>query len=297
MHLRTEQSGSRRHAPTARPIKALRLAAVLAVGLTGFLLSGTSAWGAGRGQSLPPGSWIIHGRSPSTKTVNGTTTSHNWSGYAVTGTTFTQVEGSWVEPTAQCPTPTKKTQAAAFWVGIDGFSSKDDTVEQIGADSDCDKGPKKGPGIQNYYAWWEMDTATSTGSTTIPEPVSPGDEMSAVVTNDAGTDTLTRVDAGPTGQGKWTYSPGPQTPSPAPKAASAEWIAEAPSICTAKKCTPENLADFGSVTFTGATANGSSVSSFPNNQTFKINMTKGKTIKAEPVGLSGSQFSIDWEHS
>src|ERR1700734_135795 len=99
--------------------------------------------------------------------------------------------------------------------------------------------------------------------------------MSAVVSNAGGTHSLTLVDAGPTGSGKWTYSPGPQTPSPAPKASSAEGIAEAPSVCTGKKCTPENLAPFGAVTFTGAFANGSSVSSFPNNQTFKINMTKG----------------------
>ena len=297
MHLTSEQSGRRPHRSAARHGKPLRLAASLAVLLTGLLVSGSSAWGAGSGHSQPTASWIIHGRSPFTKTVKGTTTSRNWSGYAVTGTTFTQVEGSWVEPTAQCPTPTKKAEAAAFWVGIDGFSSKDDTVEQIGADSDCDKGPKKGAGIPTYYAWWEMDTASSTGSTTIPEPVSPGDQMSAVVSNAGGTYTLTLIDAGPTGAGKWTYSPGPQSPSPAPKAASAEWIAEAPSICTAKKCTPENLADFVSVTFNGATANGSSVSSYPNNQTFKINMTKGKTIKAEPEGLSGSQFSIDWEHS
>jgi hypothetical protein len=273
----------------------LKLAASLAVLVTGFLASGTSAWGTANADKLPPTPSIIHGRSPSTKTVNGVTTSHNWSGYAVTGTTFTEVKGSWVQPPAQCPTPTKKAQAAAFWVGIDGFSKKDDTVEQIGTDSDCEKGPKKGAGVPNYYAWWEMDNAGSTGSITIPEPVSPGDQLSAEVQNAGGTYTLILTDAGPTNT--WTYSPGPQTPSPAPKAASAEWIAEAPSICTGKKCTPEELTDFGSVTFNGAFANGSSVSSFPNSQTFKIDMTKGKTTKAEPVGLSGSQFTVDWEHN
>ena len=143
----------------------------------------------------------------------------------------------------------------------------------------------------HYYAWWEIDTATSTSSTTIPEAVSPGDHMTAEVSNAGGTYTLTLTDSG-----KWTYSPSPQTPSPNPPASSAEWIAEAPSVCK-KKCTPLKLADFGSVTFSGATANGFSISSFKSSQTNKITMKKGKTVKATPTSLSGSGFTINWNNN
>ena len=80
---------------------------------------------------------------PSNARQAGTTTqdSVNWAGYAVTGPTVSNVAGSWVQPTATCPK--RQNQQAAFWVGIDGYSATDPTVEQIGTDSDCTKGTKK----------------------------------------------------------------------------------------------------------------------------------------------------------
>jgi Peptidase A4 family len=59
--------------------------------------------------------------------------STNWSGYAVTGASFTHAAGSWIVPTVNC-SKTPNT-FAAFWVGIDGWTSS--TVEQTGTDSDC----------------------------------------------------------------------------------------------------------------------------------------------------------------
>src|ERR1700737_3511496 len=58
---------------------------------------------------------------------NGTSTSTNWSGYAVTGSSFTWAKGSWVVPTAVCSGVTQA-QYASFWVGIDGYNSS--SVEQ-----------------------------------------------------------------------------------------------------------------------------------------------------------------------
>jgi hypothetical protein len=292
-HPRIERSGTWRRAPRVGR-RILRLSGPLVALITASVVTGTSASGTpGPAPSTSPP--VIHGVSPDTKTVNGVTTSHNWAGYAVTGTTFIDVQASWIQPTVSCPTPTKKLEASAFWVGIDGFSAKDDTVEQTGTDSDCDAGPKKGAGIPTYYAWWEMDTASSSRSTTILDPVSPGDQMTADVSNSGGTYILTLTDSGPTN--RWTYSPGSITPSTAPKASSAEWIAEAPSVCNGNgKCSILKLADFGSVTFTGAAANDTSVSSFSNSQTSRINMVKGKTTLASTSALSGSEFSIDWEH-
>src|SRR5690242_2672875 len=65
--------------------------------------------------------------------VNSTST--NWSGYATfnSGTTFTDVQGSWTQPTATCSS--KKKTYSSFWVGIDGYNSG--TVEQTGTSADC----------------------------------------------------------------------------------------------------------------------------------------------------------------
>ena len=77
--------------------------------------------------------------------------STNWSGYAVTGpaSSVTYAAGSWVVPASTCPVAGSHQRAtpeyAAFWVGIDGWTSN--SVEQIGTDSDCSNGKP------SYYAW------------------------------------------------------------------------------------------------------------------------------------------------
>ena len=262
---------------------------LVALGVVVLLVTATAA----AASPVPaPGSLAdIHGPSPSTKVKNGLAKSPNWSGYAVTGPTgtFTSVSGSWVQPTASCPV--NQAQGAAFWVGIDGFATSQ--VEQIGTDSDCNKGTKKVKGGPHYYAWWEIDTASSTSSVTIPDTVCPGDQLSATVTDSGGAFNLSITDTSVCGS-SWNFNHAASLPS-AP-ASSAEWIAEAPSVCKSK-CTPEKLADFGTVGFGGATANGTAVSAYPASQTKEIVMAKGKTIKAEPSGLSGSSFSVTWAHN
>lgn len=47
--------------------------------------------------------------------------STNWSGYADTSTTFSTAAGNWTEPSVSCSGG--RTSYAAFWVGIDGFTS------------------------------------------------------------------------------------------------------------------------------------------------------------------------------
>src|SRR5437763_17036510 len=56
--------------------------------------------------------------------------STNWSGYADTQTSsrYSKVTGSWTEPKGTCGS--QRLSYAAFWSGIDGFSSS--TVEQDG---------------------------------------------------------------------------------------------------------------------------------------------------------------------
>jgi hypothetical protein len=76
--------------------------------------------------------------------------SSNWAGYAAAGAAgrFTSVSASWTQPTATCSTGS---QYAAFWVGLDGYTSQ--TVEQIGTEADC-SGPN--PATPQYYTWYEV---------------------------------------------------------------------------------------------------------------------------------------------
>jgi hypothetical protein len=207
---------------------------------------------------------------PNHKLTNSTST--NWSGYAATGARFTSVSASWTEPSVSC----SGTAYSSFWVGLDGDTSN--TVEQTGTDADCSGSTPQ------YYAWYEMYPKYPTN---LKNPVSPGDAMSASVTTDgAGHFTLTISDA----TQHWTYTTSQRLKGAA--LASAEVIAEAPS----SRSGVLPLADFGSVGFSNATANGVSLASAPNLD--PITMESGSTVKAQPSGISSSgSFSVTWKHS
>jgi len=219
-----------------------------------------------------------------------TADSLDWAGYVVTGTTVTSVSGSWTEPSVLCPT--KKFQQSAFWVGIDGYAPSDPTVQQVGTDADCTKGSGKHPSAGSYYAWFEMYPAPLVALSPAQYPVEPGDSMSASVTA-SGTDyVLSIADAG-----HWTYS-STQPTTTAPLNSSAEWITEAPTSCTGTKCKVLPLADFGSVSFTGAEVNGHAVNA-TGQVTSQVTMTKNKkgtTIKASTSALdpTGHDFTVLW---
>ena len=217
-------------------------------------------------QSVPLALHLHHGKN---------STSSNWSGYANTGGTFTDVKGSWTQPSASCSGG--QTAYSSFWVGIDGDTTN--TVEQTGTDADCSSGSPR------YYAWYEMYPKFPVN---LSNPVSPGDHISAEVKyNGSGKFTLTISDS----TRGWTFSTN-QTSRKA-KLGSAEWIAEAPS--SSGGVLP--LANFGSVSFSNCTANGLSISSNPNPDA--ITMASGVTTKAVPSGLGGggTSFSVTWKHS
>ncbi len=73
-------------------------------------------------------------------------TSTNWSGYAVTGGTFTYVHGSWTVPAVTCASG--ENSQSSTWVGLDGWGS--DTVEQLGSTTGCIFG------VAAYFPWTEM---------------------------------------------------------------------------------------------------------------------------------------------
>jgi hypothetical protein len=226
------------------------------------------------------------------KTSGGTQTSLDWAGYAVTGTTFTNVSGAWTQPSATCTG--KKVEQAAFWVGTDGYSESDPTVQQVGTDSDCTKGKGNVKGGPSYYAWYQMYPASDVVLSPSFYPVAPGDAISASVAL-SGSDYVLHVADGT----RWTFTT-TQAPSTRPLNSSAEWIAEAPSSCSKSTCKVLPLPNFGSLGFSKASANGEAISA-PAFTHYQINMTlkNPKKLKAQTSALtgSGSGFTVSWLHS
>ena len=156
----------------------------------------------------------------------------NWSGYAATGSGFTSVSATWNEPTVTC---NSRNDLYAPWVGIDGFGSS--SVEQTGVATDCSSGRAV------YQAWYEMYPAAPVYYT---NAVSGGDSFTGKVTRSGTTYTLTITD-NTKGWTKTTTKTGRDANS------SAEFILESPTAAYPR---------FGTVTFTGASVNGTALSSF-----------------------------------
>ncbi len=199
-------------------------------------------------------------------------TSTNWSGYAVTGSRFTQVSATWKQPQATC----SGTAYSSFWVGLDGDTSN--TVEQTGTDADCSGSTPQ------YYAWYEMYPKFPVN---FGDKVVPGDTLKASVATDGrGNFTLTVSD---TTRG-WSHTVKAKLKSA--KLSSAEVIAEAPS--SSGGVLP--LANFGTVGFTNAMANNTTLTgSTPHID--PITMQSGSTVKAQPGSIGAGSFSVQWEHS
>ncbi len=244
--------------------------------------------------------------------------STNWSGYVATGlgstpstasasTAFKNATGTWRQPAAVC-TATGTASASAIWVGLGGYSTTSTALEQTGTSADC-----SASGKPTYYAWYEL----------VPEPsitiksvkIFPGDLITAsVVVN--GTDVLLQI-KNRTQKTVFTK----RVTLASPDLTSAEWVAEAPSECTANGfCRQVPLANFRSVTFNRVAAlatidglgnQGGTITStlwqatpiqlVPRTRRFfgdieeRPDATTG-SAGATPVGLSadGKSFTVNW---
>ena len=205
-------------------------------------------------------------------TRNQTTTSTNWSGYAAASGTYTSVSSSWTEPAGKC---SSGQQYSSFWVGLDGYNSS--TVEQTGSEVDCSGSTPQ------YYSWYEMYPAYPVN---FSNRVRPGDHFTGSVTY-AGSNKFT-LKLSDTTQG-WSHTVS-KTLSGAARS-SAEVIAEAPCCTSSGGILP--LADFGTVNFTGASANGSPIGNF---SPVGINMVSANGVQEDRIsGLSsGQNFSATW---
>ena len=212
--------------------------------------------------------------------------SSNWAGYAAHGTTFTHVRATWVQPAATCASSLP--QAAAFWVGLDGYEST--TVEQVGTDVDCN-----GINQSASYGWYEMAPAPA-----MPLPkrdvVRAGDTMIGAVNAKGSTYTLTLADK----TAGWKFSI--QQTSATAQNTSGEWIAEAPTGCAGYFCSVLPLANFGRVRFTNAAAmttlgtKPSAITTFAHDKI--VMATRRQEAKAQPSILSnkGTAFTVVWNH-
>jgi hypothetical protein len=234
-------------------------------------------------------------RAPFFDPIRNVTISYNtiWAGYAVTGSGFTQVQGSWKVTAVDC-TKTPNTDSSE-WVGIDGWSSN--TVEQTGTDADCNgKTPF-------YYVWYEFFPLNTVVISDVS--IAPGDKFSASVTYDGDNEYTVSITNDTTGQSfsKEVEFKGADGSGP-PKRNSAEWIEEMDG---------NELSDFGVDPFgefytgvSGGTdsATDSSISgpihdfgSAVQESVSTKNGTSGSKDTAVPSALAsdGASFTVTWK--
>jgi hypothetical protein len=294
--------------------RTVAITASLLVGATTHSLPGGSNSTALQRHHLPI---QIHRRRDQTVSE-----SYNWSGYAVTAATgsVTDVKSSWIVPTVASTCAGVPEGYAAFWTGIDGWSSN--TVEQIGTDSDCVNLAGTRTGTPTYYAWFEfypqdaylIGEYSSSGACK-SDCVEPGDIISAEVKFSGTAATgfrhrgalLFTVTISDQTQG-WSFTTSSTVPGA--KQSSAEWIAETPYGCNTSSgfC---NLSDFGTVDYgdyltsvlntSYATVAGvtQAIGSFGSSVQEAVMVSySGDATMAQPSSLeggSGTSFSDVWD--
>jgi hypothetical protein len=222
--------------------------------------------------------------------------SANWSGYVDTGATFSAVSAGWVVPSMTCAlTPNA---SLVVWVGIDGGTAGNATVEQDGIEADCGVN-----GSPTYFAWYEMygDEGVNSGNqvrlATSTHPVSAGDVISASVSVAADLTWTLQLQDQPAQGAAWTFAIPISPPALTPAQASAEWIVERPNFCGGMGCSPAALSDFGTVTFTAATATGDGtpgpINAFSTSLT-EMTGTSGVLAAPGPLDPSDDTFTDTW---
>jgi peptidase A4-like protein len=205
------------------------------------------------------------------------TPSANWAGYAVHGTTFERVSGSWRQPRATCGA--RNRTYSAMWVGLGGYSLTSNDLEQVGTELDC-----KLNGQVSSSAWYEL---VPSPSHRITLQVHPGDRINASVRSSGGAVAVSIANV-------TTHHAFHKTFHPAGlDITSAEWILEAPSACIfgSSACETLPLTDFGQAAFQHARAQATTghvgtISSSAWHRT-KINLTaQGQVFSGDRPGIT-----------
>jgi Peptidase A4 family len=235
------------------------------------MAAGTAGHGAARAaasSSFRPGGLFKAAPGIRSAVVGGRRISYstNWSGYAVTGSTYTTATASWTQPAIDCTSGDGETDMSP-WVGIDGYTSS--TVEQTGSSGDCDGSSP------DYYAWYEMYPRNVI---VINKTVDPGDQFTATVTHTSGTSyklVLEDITQG------WTNS---VTKSLSAKDSSAEAVLEMAA---------SHLTKFSTDPFTGFTVDGSPAGSLSGNVQMEIKVS-GTVCDSTSALTNNENFTVKW---
>lgn len=241
----------------------------------------------------------------------------NWAGYAMHTGIYSSASGNWIVPSISNAT----SGYSSAWIGIGGFSGN--TVIQIGTEQDCLSGTVTGEryhGPENivtdnqlnrgsinsgkngggkttnckpsYYAWWELYPQNAEQKIT-GMSIAPGDSVSASVAQNANSTSWTLIIKDNTSGQSFATT---QIPNFVPDQASAEMIAERPSLCNRFSCTLTNLANFGTIGFSGVSANGAQFSSTNSDSITMIDSSSRVLAQPSPISVPGI-FSVKWFRS
>ena len=221
---------------------------------------------AHKGQKLP-----LHG---------GTTSSLNWSGYAVTpGSGVTGVDGTFTVPSAGLDPP----GFAATWAGIGGYNTSD--LIQAGVEEQSF--PSNSVLGNQYTAWFEILPASETpifncsGDSSCT--VTPGDHVTVNISNVSGdTWNVSLTDAG-----KWSWS---QDVTYSSSESSAEWILEAPTLVAQTVLANVGTVPFGS---TSTYTDGSGTHTIAAGSPTQIDLGTGVVNEATPSALASDGQSFN----
>jgi Peptidase A4 family len=214
--------------------------------------------------------------------------SQRWAGYVATPRTgvFTAVQATWVQPRIRCDRPNS---SVAFWIGLGGATGSARGLEQIGTSADCSDTL-----VPSYSAWSELIPVPAR-AIELPVSIAPGDTVTAQVSTHGGTVAFTLRNA--------TTDEAFSTEATADldlDLSSAEWIAEAPSFCL-YRCTTLPLANFGTLTFTTATARIGAHTGTIDDSTWIHQPIRITTTREQPAALpsllsaDGGSFSVRWQ--
>src|SRR5947209_9052545 len=202
-------------------------------------------------------------------------TSHNWSGYAASGGSYTAVTGTWTVPQLA---PTGAPGVGATWVGIGGVNSRD--LIQAGTQD-----VSAGNGQSQYQAWIELLPAASQQ---VPLAVAPGDSVTVSITEQGAGTGVWQIAFKNNSTGQ-TYQ---TTVHYTSSQSSAEWIEEAP----AGRGGILPLDSFGTIPVSGATAvaNGQTVDlAQAGAQPITMLNSAGQPLAVpSAIGSNGSSFSV-----
>jgi hypothetical protein len=206
---------------------------------------------------------------------NARNTSHNWSGYAATGGTYTAVSGTWTVPPFNASDGSYGVDAA--WVGIGGVRTRD--LIQAGTQQTV-----TGSGRTQYQAWVET---LPQASRPVPLRIHPGDSISVSISEQSPDQWLIQLVNNTTGQ---SYQ---ETQEYRSTRSSAEWIQEAPSSVRGSVLP---LSNFGTVQFSSGSAvkNGETVSIASAGARAISMVASNEQVLAvpSPLGDDGSSFSV-----